>query len=80
MKAVVKYADGLVQFIQVPSFEINDGFDVLLPYSIEVTRSERGTVLVFLNRILGNEWSEVPEYAEEQTHLSFLPVSLSNKC
>ena len=66
MRALIRYSDGFVQFIQVHSHQSYDGLEVELPGILEVQREDRRQVKVTLNRILGKEWQEVPEYVEEK--------------
>ena len=64
MKALIRYSDGLVQVVHVQEYELDNGREVELPQTFEVKRPNTGKVRVVLNRIIGAEWQEVPEYVE----------------
>jgi hypothetical protein len=64
MKAIVRYSDGLVQFIHVPAFVSHDDRVVELPEFLEVEASDHKKAYVKLARIIGREWHELPEYVE----------------
>lgn len=66
MKAIVRYSDGLVQFFQVQEHESNNGTDIELPLILDIKRPNHGRTHVILNRILGTEWHELPEYVEKK--------------
>jgi hypothetical protein len=64
MRAIVRYSDGLIQFIHVPAYESHGGKVVELPEFLEVEGSDHKKAYVQLTRIIGREWHEIPEYVE----------------